>query len=132
MPFDLAAERVLPILQSHERQPAMDARSAWNWLTASGDSPMVSLHDLEYFLWYQLPAKFLTDLQHHRAVARALAGLLTELGHEDAAALCRGTVTMYVLSEWDRSQNAGYRALQKALEQPGVEPPDTEWLVWGS
>lgn len=55
----------------------MDARAAWDWLTDSGDSRVVSLHDLEYILWYQLPAKFLTDLEDHRKVAIALADLLT-------------------------------------------------------
>ncbi len=74
----------------------MDARAAWDSLTASGDSPVVGLHDLEYCLWYQLPAKFLTDLEEHRKVALALAELLAELDYEDAAAVCRGPVTMRV------------------------------------
>lgn len=56
-----------------------------------------------------------TALEDHRAVALALADLLTELGYEDAAALWRGTVTMRVLAEWDRDLSAGYRALRKAL-----------------
>lgn len=132
MPFDLPAEHVLPLFESRNDRWAMNARSAWDWLTASGDSPVVSLHDLEYFLWYQLPAKFLSDLQDHRAVALALADLLSQLGYEEAAALCRGTVTMRVLAEWDRDRSAGYRALRKALEESGVEPPDTDSLGWGS
>lgn len=132
MPFDLPAEHVLPLLEARKRRWAMDARSAWDWLTASGDSPVVSLHALEYFLWYQLPAKFLTDLEGHRAVALALADLLSELGYEEAAALARGSVTMRVLAEWDTDRSRGHRALRKALVESGVEPPDTDALVWGT
>src|SRR5258708_36958812 len=100
MPFDLPAERVLPLLESRDPAWAMDARAAWDWLTASGDVPEVTLHDLEYFLWYQLPAKFLTDHDEHRAIALALGGLLDDLGYADGGAICRGTVTMRVLAEW--------------------------------
>ena len=130
MPLDLPAEHVLPLLESRDRHWATDARSAWDWLTESGDSPVVSLRDLEYFLWYQLPAKFLTDLDHRRMVAMALADLLSGLGYEEAAALSRGPVTMRVLAEWDTDRSRGYRALREALEKSGVEPPDTDALAW--
>jgi hypothetical protein len=90
MPFDLPAEYVLPLLDQGESSWTMDARAAWDALTASGDAPVVSLHDLEYFLWYQLPAKFMCDLDEHRSVAMALGELLGKLGYEDAAGLCPG------------------------------------------
>ena len=93
---------------------------------------MVTLHDLEYFLWYQLPAKFLTSHDHHRAVAAALGDLLNDLGYEDGAALCRGPVTTHVLAEWEKGRSSGHRALRKALDASGVEPPDTDALGWGS
>ena len=93
---------------------------------------MLSLRDLEYFLWYQLPAKFLTDLDQHCRVAMALADLLSGLGYEEAAALSRGPVTMRVLAEWDTDRSRGYRALRKALEESGVEPPDTDALAWSA
>jgi len=76
MPWHLPADRVEPLLQSLDSDRETDTRAAWDWLTASGDAPQVDLFHLEYFLWYQLPAKFLTDLQHRRAVATALADLL--------------------------------------------------------
>jgi len=131
MPFDLPAEHVLPLLEPQDSTRSMDARSAWDCLTASGDAPVVTLHDLEYFLWYQLPAKFLTSHAEHRAIALALGDLLEDLGYADAAALCRGPVTMHVLAEWDRGRSSGYRALRKSLEESGVEPPDTDELAWG-
>lgn len=131
MPFDLPAERVLPLLESRDPAWAMDARAAWDWLTASGDVPVVTLRDLEYFLWYQLPAKFLVDLDEHRAIALALGGLLDDLGYADAGAICRGTVTMHVLAEWAKGRGSGRSALRKALDESGVEPPDTDDMAWG-
>lgn len=131
MPFDLPTERVLPLLESWNEAGAMDARAAWDWLTASGDVPMVTLHDLEYFLWYQLPAKFLTTHDEHRAIALALGDLLDDVGYADGAAICRGPVTMHVLAEWEKGSGSGHRALRKALDDSGVEPPDTADLAWG-
>lgn len=131
MPFDLPTERVLPLLESWNGAGTMDARAAWEWLTASGDVPMVTLRDLEYFLWYQLPAKFLTTHEGHRAIALALGNLLDDLGYADGAAICRGPVTMHVLAEWDKGSGSGHRALRKALDDSGVEPPDTADLAWG-
>ena len=132
MPYDLAADRVLPLLESFDPRRSDDARAAWDWLTASGDAPDVKLRDLEYFLWYQLPAKFLTSEEYHRAVALALAELFSHLGYEDGAAVCRAPVTMHVLAEWERDRSSGYRALNRALDESGVEPPDTDVLAWGS
>ena len=132
MPFELPAERVLPLLEQGDPTWAMDARAAWDWLTASGDAPVVTLRDLEYFLWYQLPAKFLVDHDEHRAIALALGGLLDELGYADGGAICRGTVTMRVLVEWAKNPGTGRSAFRKALDESGVEPPDTDDLAWGA
>jgi len=131
MPFDLPAERVLPLIEARDRGAAMNARAAWDWLTASGDVPEVTLRDLEYFLWYQLPAKFLTDHDEHRAIALSLGDLLDDLGYADGGAICRGLVTMHVLAEWAKGPGSGHRALRRALEESGVEPPDTGDLAWG-
>lgn len=131
MPFNLSAERVLPLLETRGGDAAADARVAWESLTAGGDVPLVSLHSLEYFLWYTLPAKFLTSPEDHRAIALALGDLLGELGYEGAAALCRSPVTMRVLAAWDQSSSRGHQAMRKALDDSGVEPPDTEALEWG-
>lgn len=131
MPFDLPAEHVLPWLESQDRARALDARAAWDWLTASGDVPVVTLRDLEYFLWYQLPVKFLSSHDEHRAIASALGDLLDDLGYEDGAAICRGPVTMHVLAEWEKGSTSGYRALRRSLDESGVEPLDTDALAWG-
>jgi hypothetical protein len=39
---------------------------------------------------------------------------------------------MHVLAEWERNRSAGYRALNRALDESGVQPPDTDLLAWGS
>ncbi len=131
MPFDLSAERVLPVLKARGGRWASSARVAWESLTASGEVPMVTLHSLEYFLWYTLPAKFITSSEHQGAVALALGDLLSELGYEGAAGLCRGPVTTRVIAAWDQSPSRGHQELSKALDDSGVEPPDTDALEWG-
>ncbi len=91
----------------------------------------MTLHSLEYFLWYTLPVKFITSSDHQRAVALALGDLLSELGYEGAAGLCSSPVTMRVIAAWDQSPRHGHQALSKALDDSGAEPPDTEALEWG-
>ena len=131
MPFDLPAEHVLPLLKARGGWWASNAEVAWQSLTASGDAPVVTLHDLEHFLWYALPTKFLMSPDDHRAIARALGEMLVELGYEAAGELCRGPVTMGVIAAWEHGSSSGQRALTKALDNSGVEPPDTDSLEWG-
>jgi hypothetical protein len=59
MPFDLPAEHVLPLLRRRGGEWASDAKAAWGSLTAGGEAPVVTLPDLQNFLWFTLPTKFL-------------------------------------------------------------------------
>ena len=129
VPIHLPSRRVLPVLRQG-RPLAREAFAAWDFLTASGDSPGVTLHRLEYFLWYLLPVKLSNGVEQPRRVAEGLADLLETLGYREAAALSRGPTTMHVLAEWNASAARGRRALDQALDASGLEPPDTAALAW--
>jgi hypothetical protein len=132
MPIELPATRVRAELGREDSAWALDARAAWDSLTASGDAEWVTLYELQDFLWYRLPTKFLVPYEHKLAVASALAGLLDALGHKGHADLCRGAATIEVLDAWERSSTAGYAALRRAMERSGVDPPNVEDFKWGN
>ncbi len=131
MPIELPAGKVRAVLGREESAWALDARAAWDSLTASGDAEWVALYELQDFLWYRLPAKFLVPYQHKLAVASALARLLDALGYTEHADLCTGAATTQVLDAWERNSTAGFAALRRAMELSGVDPPNLEDFKWG-
>ncbi|MBA3844291.1 MAG: hypothetical protein H0X39_17020 [Actinobacteria bacterium] len=115
-------------LSARDRQLAEDARAAVEWLTGfdGDDLPAVfSRRELQLFLWYQLPKKWLIQAAEQQAVAEALASFFDEVGTEAAplAALCRSTETAALI-------RSGGKNLAAALERSGLEPPDTPLLTW--
>lgn len=97
MPIELLATKVRAVLGREDSVWALDARAAWDSLTASGDAEWVAVYELQDFLWYRLPAKFVVPYEHKLAVASALARLLDALGHNGHADLCTGAATREVL-----------------------------------
>jgi len=115
-------------LSARDRRLAEDARAAVEWLTGfDGDElPAVfSRRELQLFLWYQLPKKWLIRTAEQQAVAEALASFFDEVGAEAAplAALCRSPETAALI-------RSGAKNLAAALERSGLEPPDTPLLTW--
>jgi hypothetical protein len=71
-----------PARASATRPAASSARSTRSafpesarvlWLTAGAGVAVLTQEDLQAFLWYGLPMKWLTDAEHHRRVVHALA-----------------------------------------------------------
>ncbi len=105
-----------------------DARAAIEWLTGGDDDDepaTFTRRELQLFLWYELPRKWLIDSDGHLAVAEALAVFFDELGPQAAglAALCRDAATVRLL----RAKGEGF---VEAIEASGLEPPDTPLLAW--
>jgi hypothetical protein len=122
------ADAVVVRLSERDRRLGEDARAAVEWLTGfeGNDVPAVfSRRELQLFLWYQLPKKWLIRTAEQQAVAEALACFFDEVGEEAAplATLCRSTQTAELIR--NRSKN-----LAAALERSGLEPPDTPLLTW--
>lgn len=115
-------------LSARDRRLGEDTRAAVEWLTSfdGDDLPAVfSRRELQLFLWYQLPKKWLIRTDEQQAVAEALASFFDEVSAEAAplAALCRSPETATLIRS--RGKN-----LAAALERSGLEPPDTPLLTW--
>jgi hypothetical protein len=122
------ADGIVASLSERDRRLGEDARAAVEWLTGfDGDEmPAVfSRRELQLFLWYQLPKKWLVGTVEQQAVAEALACFFDQLGAEaeSMAALCRSAQTAELIRT--RSKN-----IAAALKRSGLEPPDTPFLVW--
>ncbi|WP_028057676.1 hypothetical protein [Candidatus Solirubrobacter pratensis] len=115
-----------------DRDAAIDAEGALGWFGWDGEGPLrLRRYDLQLYLWYQLPTKYLAPLDAKRAAAAALGRLLALLG-VPYAALCDAPETGRMLELWERDDPAAPRELHKLLEASGLEPPDTAQLTWGS
>jgi hypothetical protein len=131
MPVTLSARAIgdaLARLQEHE----IDAESALSWLGWDREAPLrIRRYDLQLYLWYQLPTKYLAPLEAKRDVAAALASLLELAGADAYAALCRAPDVDHMLGLWEDDDPAAPRRLDELLDASGLEPPDTELLTWG-
>jgi hypothetical protein len=122
------ADAIVARLSERDRRLGEDARAAVEWLTGfdGEELPAVfSRRELQLFLWYQLPKKWLIRPAEQQAVAEALACFFDEVGAEAAplAALCRSPETAQLI-------RSGSQKLATALERSGLEPPDTPVLAW--
>jgi hypothetical protein len=99
-----------------------------------GDGPLwLRRYDVQLFVWYTLPRKFLTTLEHKREAADALAQTLERLGGRAAsyAEVGRARETEELLCAWENEDPAAWRRFRDLLEGSGLEPPDTDLLAWG-
>jgi hypothetical protein len=95
---------------------------------------VVITHGLAEFLWYQLPTKWLVDLDEKRFLASALADLFTRLDRPRYAAMCASPTTAQILATWERDgDTAGCKAYRAALAAAGTEPPNVAGVfAWGA
>ncbi|HEV2811119.1 MAG TPA: hypothetical protein VGV93_12075 [Acidimicrobiales bacterium] len=119
-------------LEAEDAELAKDARPALEWLTAGQGVSVLTQGRLQYFLWYGLPMKWLTDTDHHRGLAVALGRAFELLGLPRYAALCRSQTTAEVLDAYERSDAEGKKAFHRVDVASGIRPPDIAELEWGS
>lgn len=138
MPVELTEREIrdaLAVLEEWDREGARDAESALAWMGWEGEGPLLlRRYEVQLFVWYQLPRKWLASLERKRAAAGALAHLLERLGSRAAgyAEVCRSPETERLLRAWDQEDPDAGRRFRKLLDGSGIEPPDTELLAWGS
>jgi hypothetical protein len=103
------------------------------WMVgADGDAIELTQMGVQLFLWYFLPRKWLGDKAEHHEVAWSLGDFLAALGLDRYAAICRDPSTHHVIDAHHQSDEQGRRALREALDESGVEPPDTPTLAWSA
>jgi hypothetical protein len=111
-------------LRAEDERVASDAEAALGSLTWDQGLQVITQHGLQTFLWYELPRKWLTDLEGKLHIAASLGRLLELVGLPRYAAICRGPETTAVLQAHERGSREGFRAFRRAQERSGVQPPD--------
>ena len=113
------------------RDVAADLRGALGWFGADEPDPSVEIsrHELQQFVHYTLPRKFLISAEEHVAVATALGDALEHLGAPAAyAELCRSPETSELLRLWAIDADAAFARFVSFTDASGLEPPDLEEL----
>jgi hypothetical protein len=124
-----AVERALRELPEATRD---DARAAIEWLLPDGgDWDDLLQLNLQGFLWYSLPMKWLTDSVYHHEVAWALGDLFDLAGLARYSGLCRSTATHELISQWETDPDTARARFRTLMVDSGVDPPDTALLKWG-
>lgn len=137
MPIEVtehALRDALAVAGEWDEDGAQSARAALEWMGWEGEGPLLlRRYDVQLFVWYTLPRKFLTTLEHKRETARALAGTLERIGGRAAtyAEPCRARETDELLFAWENDDREAWRRFRGLLEASGLEPPDTGLLAWG-
>lgn len=121
----------------HDLDAPGDVEAALEWIAGREDPEapvMLRRYDLQIFLWYQLPRKWLTSREHKRVVATRLGRFLELVGGRAAeySGICTSEQTSALLGAWEEEGEAAGKLLGDALEGSGIEPPDTDALEWGS
>lgn len=109
-----------------------DARHVYDALTWGEGPSRVDQADVQRWLWYELPTKYMTDERGYMTrFAGVAAELFDELGLDCYAAVCRSPATTGVHAAFDRSRTDGFVAMRRALASSGIDPPDLDSFSWG-
>ena len=128
---DTIVAQALARLRVEDERLGGDAEAALNSLTCDEGLETITQYGLQRFLWYELPRKWMTDLDGKRHLAMALGRLLDLVGLPRYAAICRSPETEAVLAAYERDDREGFAAFRRAEERSGVHPPDLPELTWG-
>ncbi len=132
VPMVLPEDAVSRALEGREEAWARASRDAWEALTWTGESPVVPLIDFQEYIWYRLPVKYLTGLDHKFEILGGLQRMLEMLGYARHAALCGSMQTKRIIQEWERDEATARAMLRRTMDASGVMPPDVDSLRWGT
>jgi hypothetical protein len=137
MPTEVTAAAVhdaLAVTGEQRLDGAEPVRAALESLGWDGEGTLrLRRYDVQRFLWYTLPRKFIAPLEQKREVAESLAVILEQLGGRAAnyAAICRDPRTRELLRAWGADDPAAWEQFHALMADSGLEPPDTDLLSWG-
>jgi hypothetical protein len=86
---------------------------------SEGEGPLLlRRYDVHPFVWYTLPRKFLTTLEHKREAANTLARTLERIGGRAASYthMCRVRDTDELLCAWENGDPGAWRRFREPLE----------------
>jgi hypothetical protein len=140
LPIELSSAALggaLARLGEQDLEAPRDVEGALEWMAGREDPEaplLLRRYDLQVFLWYQLPRKWLIPLDDKRRVAARLGRFLDLVGGRagDYAGICTSEETMRLLSAWEEDDPGAGPMLRNALDASGIEPPDTDALEWSS
>jgi hypothetical protein len=107
MPVELSERELrdaIAVVGEWDREGAQAAQSAFEWMGWEGEERLfLRRYDVQLFVWYVLPRKYLVGLDDKEAVAAALAKTLERLGGQAAgyAEVCRAPETQRLLHAWE-------------------------------
>lgn len=133
MPFTVDKAELDRYVAALDREVAVDLDGALGWFGAHEVGPTVEIsrHDLQQFVHYTLPRKYLAGVEEHIAVARSLGDALEHLGAPpEYADLCRSPETIALLRLWAVDEDAAFAQFAAFTDDSGLEPPDVEGLRW--
>jgi hypothetical protein len=134
-PWELTEDDVtvaLARIGERDQDLARDARHVYDTLSWGEGPGRIGRGALQDWLWYRLPTKYITDEDGYMArLAETAAVLFDELGLDAYAAVCRDERTASVHAAFERSDTEGFKAMRKARDASGIEPPDLDDFVWG-
>ena len=122
---------VLAKLAGQDAAAAEDARAALEWIAGDQGLALITQQRIQNFCWYDLPVKWLVDLDDKLRVVAALAQALDLLHLPRYAAICRSGTTREVLSAYETGIAHGKAAFRRAAAASGVMPPDLPDFEWG-
>jgi hypothetical protein len=128
---DPELEAVLAKLAGQDAAAAEDARAALEWIVGDQSPKLITQQRIQNFCWYELPVKWLVDLDDKLRVVAALARVLDLLSLPRYAAICRSGTTREVLSAYDTDLAHGKAAFRRAATGSGIMPPDLPEFQWG-
>ncbi len=137
MPVEVSERALLDavaLAEEHDGEDGPAGQAALEWMGWEGEGPLwLRRYDVQLFLWWTLPRKFLAPLDHKREVAAALARTLERLGDRAAsyAEVCRSEQTDELLQAWAVDDPGAWKLFRGLLDRSGLEPPDTDLLAWG-
>ena len=133
-PSELSQDDVveaLSFLAARDGELARSADDAFEMLTWGEGPGVLRQAGLQYWLWYVVPTKVITDEAGYMGrLANGIAALFDELGLHAYAAICRSSTTAEVHAAFDRGDADGRRVLGRAMERSGVRPPDLADFAW--
>ena len=133
-PAELSEDNVVEAfsrLAARDAGLARSADQAYEMLTWGEGPGVLRQAGLQYWLWYTVPTKCITDEAGYMGrLAQGAAGLFDELGLHAYAAICRSSTTAEVHAAFDRSDADGHRALRRAMDKSGIGPPELADFTW--